>query len=319
MSNEKSRIEAVQPISRAYLSDPLLLRSLLEDLEHHPSARAALLENVVNADKERRTEFVSSATGFVFDPVISARFTHTPDEHDESRAYLIGECVAWGDMSFTARKDVPRNTPITDAEHWMQYAGPSYFPDYETNKPYRANYRVNAGGLTFISTRSVPADAGGGVGNLTYWKLVPDATPEPEEETLEPNNEHTHHVEPTVKTTALKLIVVCTVFTMTMLALSFLVVLQTGFHWEIPIYTLALTAFSLTKIVQYLLGVRKTSGHTHKDSQGYIVRCYHQCKSVLLNPAFWIGMTLGYPFEHALWEQVWPFYVLSDLLHLLHY
>lgn len=103
------------------------------------------------------------------------------------------------------------------------------------------------------------------------------------------------------------------------LLLSILLVTWVGFHVEIPIYALTITLFTMPKMILRLLGVRKTLGHTHKDAHGYIVRCYHQCKSVLLNPAFWIGMTLGYPFEHTLWEQVWPFYLLSDLLHLLHH
>jgi len=57
--------------------------------------------------------------------------------------------------------------------------------------------------------------------------------------------------------------------------------------------------------------------HTHKDELGILHKCYHKCRSTILSPGFWIGMTLGYPFEHILWEKVPPFMQLNELLHSL--
>lgn len=49
------------------------------------------------------------------------------------------------------------------------------------------------------------------------------------------------------------------------------------------------------------------TGHTHVTKDGTIVRCYHACRTgvrnTILSVSFWIGMTIGYPIEHALWES----------------
>lgn len=43
----------------------------------------------------------------------------------------------------------------------------------------------------------------------------------------------------------------------------------------------------------------------------------HGIRHTLLRPAFWIGMTLGFPVEHLLWERVWPFsWITKNLLGL---
>jgi len=63
------------------------------------------------------------------------------------------------------------------------------------------------------------------------------------------------------------------------------------------------------------LGV-KGDFHTHVDESGFAVRCYHQCKTLLLSYSFWIGLTLGFPLEHFLWEKVWPFAALTKWLGL---
>lgn len=62
--------------------------------------------------------------------------------------------------------------------------------------------------------------------------------------------------------------------------------------------------------------------HYHKDAEGFLVQCYHVCQKqalgiwqVLRSPAFWIGITVTYPFEHALYEKVWPFLIVSQWLH----
>jgi len=53
--------------------------------------------------------------------------------------------------------------------------------------------------------------------------------------------------------------------------------------------------------------------HYHITSTGKVVECYHVCKSTLLSFGFWIGMTLGYPLEHWLWEHTF----LNKLLTLI--
>ena len=59
-----------------------------------------------------------------------------------------------------------------------------------------------------------------------------------------------------------------------------------------------------------------TRPHTHVAPDGSLVKCYHACKSVVASPAFWIGTTISFPFEHYLYEKVWPFTILTDFLGL---
>lgn len=56
--------------------------------------------------------------------------------------------------------------------------------------------------------------------------------------------------------------------------------------------------------------------HYHKDEYGLWVKCYHQCRGLLTNWQFWLGLTFGFPLEHLLWEKVWPFYLLTRALGL---
>jgi hypothetical protein len=56
--------------------------------------------------------------------------------------------------------------------------------------------------------------------------------------------------------------------------------------------------------------------HTHVDENGLIVKCYHKSKSALLSGGFWLGLTLGFPIEHFLWEKAWPFKLLTRYLGL---
>ncbi len=56
--------------------------------------------------------------------------------------------------------------------------------------------------------------------------------------------------------------------------------------------------------------------HTHSDENGLIVKCYHQTKTALLSFGFWLGLTLGFPVEHFLWEKIWPFKLLTRYLGL---
>jgi len=55
--------------------------------------------------------------------------------------------------------------------------------------------------------------------------------------------------------------------------------------------------------------------HTHVDERGIVVRCYHECKNLLFDWRFIIGMTIGFPIEHWLWES-WPLNIITHWLGL---
>lgn len=44
--------------------------------------------------------------------------------------------------------------------------------------------------------------------------------------------------------------------------------------------------------------------HTHTTPTGAVVECYHECKSTLSRPAFWVLTTLAFPIEHAIWTKL---------------
>jgi hypothetical protein len=56
--------------------------------------------------------------------------------------------------------------------------------------------------------------------------------------------------------------------------------------------------------------------HYHKDERGVLVRCYHGTKSLLTDFRFWIGVTVSFPLEHALWTKVPGFSHLAEWLGL---
>lgn len=56
--------------------------------------------------------------------------------------------------------------------------------------------------------------------------------------------------------------------------------------------------------------------HYHKDERGFLVRCYHNGRSLLTNWQFWAGLTLGFPLEHLMWERLWPFSAVTHWLGL---
>lgn len=56
--------------------------------------------------------------------------------------------------------------------------------------------------------------------------------------------------------------------------------------------------------------------HFHKTETGVLVKCYHKTTSVFKDVGFWIGLTLGFPIEHYLWEHVYPFSEITKLLGL---
>lgn len=53
--------------------------------------------------------------------------------------------------------------------------------------------------------------------------------------------------------------------------------------------------------------------HTHTDETGKLINCYHQAKSVLTSPGFYIGVTLSFPLEHLIW-RLWPLSIVSTWL-----
>ncbi len=59
-----------------------------------------------------------------------------------------------------------------------------------------------------------------------------------------------------------------------------------------------------------------TKFHTHVDERGHIVKCWHECRSLVTDWKFWAGMTLGFPFEHYLYEKVYPFTLVTKALGL---
>lgn len=47
-----------------------------------------------------------------------------------------------------------------------------------------------------------------------------------------------------------------------------------------------------------------TKPHYHRNENGILVKCYHDARNLLKERGFWIGVTVSYPIEHALWEHV---------------
>lgn len=58
------------------------------------------------------------------------------------------------------------------------------------------------------------------------------------------------------------------------------------------------------------------STHFHTNEQGFLVRCYHECRTAVLSWGFWFGVTLSFPIEHFIWEKLWPFNLLTKALGL---
>lgn len=50
-------------------------------------------------------------------------------------------------------------------------------------------------------------------------------------------------------------------------------------------------------------------------TSGLVHKCGVFCKRPLV--AFVLGTTLSYPFEHFLYEHVWPFALVTEWLHQL--
>lgn len=48
--------------------------------------------------------------------------------------------------------------------------------------------------------------------------------------------------------------------------------------------------------------------HYHKNSEGDWVKCYHECKSIVRQPSFWILTTLTFPIEHGIWGMIYKLF-----------
>lgn len=60
--------------------------------------------------------------------------------------------------------------------------------------------------------------------------------------------------------------------------------------------------------------------HTHVDSRGLLHKCWHVCthapRNLFTDWKFWAGITLTFPIEHWLWENVWGFRHITEFLGL---
>jgi hypothetical protein len=55
---------------------------------------------------------------------------------------------------------------------------------------------------------------------------------------------------------------------------------------------------------------------TAETRSGVWAWIHRQLQASIFNLSFWLGLTFGFPFEHFLWEHVWPFKLISKWLGL---
>lgn len=75
-------------------------------------------------------------------------------------------------------------------------------------------------------------------------------------------------------------------------------------------------ADALRQTVDELEALPEVKPHYHRTKDGLIVKCYHSGKDLLTDYKFWLGMTIGFPFEHFLYEKVWPFKLVTEWMGL---
>lgn len=56
--------------------------------------------------------------------------------------------------------------------------------------------------------------------------------------------------------------------------------------------------------------------HYHRTEEGKLSKCYHVCKNIITDYKFWMVTTLSFPLEHAIWDKVWPFTLITHFLGL---
>lgn len=76
---------------------------------------------------------------------------------------------------------------------------------------------------------------------------------------------------------------------------------------------------SLTRLVGALIYRERMRWHYYAVKSDFWLVVHHvphQLRHTLLRPAFWLGLTLGFPLEHLLWEKCWPFDLITRWLGL---
>ena len=51
-------------------------------------------------------------------------------------------------------------------------------------------------------------------------------------------------------------------------------------------------------------------------ADGFWQRNLRKCRNTIFSVSFWFGLTMGFPFEHFLWQRVWPFRLISQWIGL---
>jgi len=52
------------------------------------------------------------------------------------------------------------------------------------------------------------------------------------------------------------------------------------------------------------------------QARGLPEKSWVTVRTFLLNPSFWLGVSLSFPLEHFFWEKLWPMYLLTRFLGL---
>ena len=54
----------------------------------------------------------------------------------------------------------------------------------------------------------------------------------------------------------------------------------------------------------------------HAQARGLLGKGWVRVRTFLLNPSFWLGVSLSFPIEHLFWEKLWPMCLLTRFLGL---
>ncbi|MGN6314155.1 MAG: hypothetical protein ACTHMO_10430 [Rhodanobacteraceae bacterium] len=52
------------------------------------------------------------------------------------------------------------------------------------------------------------------------------------------------------------------------------------------------------------------------QAQSLLGKGWSRLRTFLLNPSFWLGVSLSFPLEHFFWEKLWPMCLLTRFLGL---
>jgi len=55
---------------------------------------------------------------------------------------------------------------------------------------------------------------------------------------------------------------------------------------------------------------------TQAQARTLFGRGWRRLRTFLLNPSFWLGVSLSFPLEHFFWEKLWPMCLLTKFLGL---